>query len=534
MDKEVRAPLYECLIAHEASQPVSFHVPGHRNGQAWQSLAGQDAAYERLTRFKGVLSIDATEISATDDLHSPDSVIAEAQQMAARVFGADESMLLVGGSTAGNIAMILTVCEPGDIILVQRNVHKSVLNGLRLAGARAVFLQPAYETDEGTLLVPLLETVELALQLYPEARAVMLSTPNYYGRGVSLKPYVDTVHAYGVPLLIDEAHGAHYGLHDAFPESAIMQGADAVVQSTHKTLPAMTMGAMLHVRGQYIDIDRLRDMLAVVQSSSPSFPIMASLDIARAMIEEQGPALFESGLANVASFRQEMNERNGRLVVTASEMDNDELSALETGGYGPQWNSDVRIDPLRVIMRDRRGITSGYELLRMLEKQGCWAEMADEYRVLLLFGPIVSEEETKRLLGACEAIEQELAAQQQRPLRKYDRTERVEASALKYERVVSRDIEPDQMISEPITFSTQRIDRDTIRTIPLLSAAGSISAETIIPYPPGIPLIYAGERIEETVIRRLAKLVEIGAKCQGASDPTLETIRIIGQEGTQE
>jgi len=518
MDKRVRVPLYECLTAYEASNPISFHVPGHRNGQAWRlGTDEQETRRERLERFNGILSIDVTEISATDDLHAPEGAIADAQRLAAGVFGADETMLLVGGSTAGNIAMILTVCGPGELVLVQRNVHKSVLNGLCLAGARAVFLQPAYESGEGTVMVPLLETVEQALKRYPEARAVMLSTPNYYGRGVSIKPYADLAHAYGIPLLIDEAHGAHYGLHDSFPVSAISEGADAVVQSTHKTLPAMTMGAMLHVREPYMDRDRLRDMLAVVQSSSPSFPIMASLDIARAMIEEEGPALFEPGLKQASQFRSEMRRRNGRL--TAAPIEGAEARDIPAGAdtYGPQWIENVRIDPLRVILRDNRGLISGYGLLRMLEKHGCWAEMADEHRVLLLFGPFVGEDETERLLKACEAIERELESLND------DNNEAREDS----QQVVDRQDEPDEMISDPILFSTSRMNRDRITVVPLRSAAGRISAETIIPYPPGIPLIFAGERLKHSIVTRLAKLAEMGAKCQGASDPTLQTIRVM-------
>ncbi|GMK41686.1 hypothetical protein PCCS19_47430 [Paenibacillus sp. CCS19] len=521
MDKKIRAPLYECLTAHEASRPVSFHVPGHRNGQAWRTDKEEQAIrHERFDRFGGILSIDVTEISATDDLHAPEYAIAEAQRLAANLFGADESMLLVGGSTAGNIAMILTVCEPGDLILVQRNVHKSVLNGLRLAGARAVFLQPAYETDEGTALVPPLDTVEQALQRYPEARAVMLSTPNYYGRAVMIRPYADLAHSYGIPLLVDEAHGAHYGLHEAFPASAISQGADVVVQSTHKTLPAMTMGAMLHVRERYIDLERLRDMLAVIQSSSPSFPIMASLDIARAMIEEEGPAFFEAGLRQAALFRVEMKKRNGRLVAASDGKKQDQsVSTTKTDVYGPKWNNDIRIDPLRVLLHDERGLVSGYELLRMLEAHGCWAEMADEHRVLLLFGPYVSDDETKRLLAACEAIEQVLESDDKEHDKGRVGSQRLESA--------QDEVEVDQMISEPILFTMDRVNRDTITTVTLPDSVGYISAETIIPYPPGIPLIYAGERIEQSVATRLARLAEMGAKCQGASDPTLRTIRVI-------
>jgi arginine/lysine/ornithine decarboxylase len=283
------------------------------------------------------------------------------------------------------------------------------------------------------------------------------------------------------------------------------------------------MGAMLHVQGQFIDIERLRDMLAVIQSSSPSFPIMASLDIARAMIEEEGPALFEPGLRQAESFRQEMKRRNGRLVAAAGENQHGQSAEAKADGYGLLWMDEVRIDPLRVIMRDQWGVVSGYELLRMLERHGCWAEMADEHRVLLLFGPFVSENDTKRLLDACEAMEQELVTQH----KDNDREGMIEAST--YRLAGSRDVDEDQWISLPVAFSTKRMTQDTVTTVPLMSAVGYVSAETIIPYPPGIPLVYAGERLQEGVLTRIAKLIDMGAKCQGAADPTLKIIRVIQQ-----
>lgn len=216
----------------------------------------------------------------------------------------------MGGSTSGNIALLLALCEPDDMIIVQRNVHKSVLNGLRLAGARAVFLSPQIDVHSGLATIPSIEQVKEALILYPEAKAVFLSNPNYYGMGVKLGPYAQAVHDHHIPILVDEAHGAHYGFHPSFPRSALSEGVDAVVQSAHKTLPTLTMGALLHVQGDRIPIPSLRESLAMIQSSSPSFPILASIDISRAMIDTLGPALFEKSTASANAFRRWLREQS--------------------------------------------------------------------------------------------------------------------------------------------------------------------------------------------------------------------------------
>ena len=184
-------------------------------------------------------------------------LLLKAQELAARSFGAEETFFLVGGSTSGNLAMILAICEPGQQIIVQRNAHKSVLNGLALAGAKAIFIMPQTDPVSGLEIVPELSVVEEALVRYPDAKGVFLTNPSYYGLSVDLETYASLIHRYEKLLLVDEAHGAHYGLHPEFPTSALQAGADAVVQSTHKTLSALTMGAMLHVQGKRMDREAL-------------------------------------------------------------------------------------------------------------------------------------------------------------------------------------------------------------------------------------------------------------------------------------
>ncbi len=289
-----RAPLYEAVIAHASKGAVSFHVPGHKSAKG-AAGAGSDT-------LSGVMSIDFTEIAGLDDLHHPQGAIMEAQQLAAQCFGADATFFLVGGSTVGNMAMILSVCEPGELLLVQRNVHKSVIHGLMLAGARAVFLPPRRDTQTVQLVGVEPEAVSKALDLYPEAKGILVSNPNYYGLGMELKQLAELAHRHDKPLLVDEAHGAHYGFHPLLPASAISCGADVVVQSTHKMLSAMTMGAMLHVKGNRVEQGLLRQRLVMLQSSSPSYPIMASLDLSRMQMHTAGRESIQRGLEAVNFF----------------------------------------------------------------------------------------------------------------------------------------------------------------------------------------------------------------------------------------
>ncbi len=362
-----KAPLYEMLVRHAECNPGSLHVPGHQYGKALDKLP--DSVREDFSRM---MRLDVTELSVTDDLHHPEGAILEAQRLAAQLFGAQETFFLVGGSTVGNLALLLSHCKRDDIVITQRNVHKSIINGLALSGARAVFAAPQIDKDSGLATVPSLAQLEEALNGYPDAIAVMLCNPNYYGMGVSLKQYVELVHNYNKLLFVDEAHGAHYGLHPDFPESALAAGADAVVQSAHKTLPALTMGAMLHIQGERIDRNRLRGTLAMIQSSSPSYPIMASLDLARAVCMEQGPNLFTEAIEAAAYLRECVQSKLPWLSLLSLNPESAGLPAgasfLGTSGLGSRESAAFNhTDPLRITLSDQTGTLSGYDWLKELE-----------------------------------------------------------------------------------------------------------------------------------------------------------------------
>ncbi|AJY74901.1 aminotransferase class I/II-fold pyridoxal phosphate-dependent enzyme [Paenibacillus beijingensis] len=518
------APLLEALIFHQSRNPVSFHVPGHKYGTMLSDVnigkrvpeTDTPGATRLKSWFEQIMKLDVTELSTTDDLHHAEGVIKEAQQLAARCFGAEETHFLTGGSTAGNIALLMAACNPGDIIIVQRNVHKSVLNGLMLSGARAVFIGSQLDKESGQYTIPALDTVQEALRRYPEAKAVFLTNPNYYGMSTGLKKYAEAAHRQGALLLVDEAHGAHYGHHPELPQSALQAGADGVVQSTHKTLSAMTMGAMLHVQGHRLNRAALSNALSMIQSSSPSYPIMASLDIARAILDAFGEKWFEKGL-NAASFLRNWLNRNDHPFIL-----------LEQSGS----SAFDQLDPLRIVIRDMTGTLSGYELLKRLEEKGCWAEMADNRHVVLLIGAACGNDEAVRLTDAL----MDIASESGLRMVKENSCKSTASAFASTSAVFSTNafastktvIEAD--ITEPIAFERRSLTEAEVMTVAVEHAAGYRSAEQVTPYPPGIPLLYAGEPITEGKVKALRILSDSGAKCQGAADSSLRTIRVIKRE----
>ncbi|MBD8500654.1 aminotransferase class I/II-fold pyridoxal phosphate-dependent enzyme [Paenibacillus arenosi] len=505
-----RLPLVEALLRYEGQAHVSMHVPGHKDGAAYVTAAELEDDSERAElyrRYAALLRQDVTEVDGTDDLHQATGPIREAQELAAACFGAEATHFLVGGSTAGNVAALLTCCtKRGDIVLVQRNVHKSIINGLKLAGAQAVFLSPRHDRASGLLTAPSVDTVEAGLTQYPQAKAVFLCSPNYYGLGVDVQAVAEIVHRHGVPLLIDEAHGAHYGMHPDLPLSALQAGADLVVQSTHKMLLGMTMSAMLHVQGARINRERLQRKLAMVQSSSPSYPLMASLDMSRHWIQTKGQDAFTTGLAAVNTVRKQLCELES--------FDTINLSMNSSTSYESQ-------DPFKLVIQDRTGQMTGYELLEQLTVHGIVAEMADIKYVVLLFTLASSQADAEKIMAVLCALDDYLQS------RSHSMVMSESTSNLGS---VTNDNHPliemnhyNQGVSEPVLFSIFEEDKPSYK-VSLEQSIGKQSAESVIPYPPGIPLLYAGERITKAHIDELGKLALAGAKCQDVSDPQLRSL----------
>jgi len=485
-ERQRRAPLYEQLERHVMRQPHSFHVPGHKMGRSFDTAARD--------RFQSVLELDLTEITGLDDLHQPQGVIAQAQELAAEAFGAEETRFLVGGSTVGNLALVMTVCRPGEKILVQRNCHKSVFHGIMLARATPIYLVPAVDPKTGIAAGVRREDVERALLAHPDAKAVFLTNPTYYGMGIDLKKMASVVHRHGVPLLVDEAHGAHYGFHPAFPLSAMQSGADAAVQSTHKMASALTMSSMLHVQGERIDRERLYRYLAMLQSSSPSYLLMASLDLARRHLVTEAAREWDQLLPLLDKLR----ERTGRLSW---------LSWPEV----TEGSVYATLDPLKLFMHLRTTRLDGFFVQREMEKLGIFAELADVSHVLL----VASAGTTARDLDALERLLESLDP---------------EASP-GGERVIEAGSVSSHYMREQALPMHEAVELPR-EAVPLEETLGRIVAEMVIPYPPGIPILVPGERMDEQSLSMLLKLRTGRTRFHGVQDEQLKTVQVVCQQKT--
>ncbi|MEJ8546131.1 aminotransferase class I/II-fold pyridoxal phosphate-dependent enzyme [Brevibacillus borstelensis] len=480
-ERQRRAPLYEQLVKHASRHPHPFHVPGHKMGHSFDQIG-------RGT-FGPLLELDTTEISGMDDLHHPEGVIAEAQKLAAEAFGAEETRFLIGGSTVGNMALIMAVCRPGEKILVQRNCHKSVFHGMMLARANPVYIVPAVDPASGVAVGLRREDVERALIAHPDVKAVFLTNPTYYGMGIDLAKMAAAVHRFGVPLLVDEAHGSHYGFHPAFPQSAMASGADAAVQSTHKMTTALTMSSMLHVQGSLIDRERLARSLALLQSSSPSYLLMASLDLARRHLVMEAPEEWSELLPLLDKLREAVRE-----------MPWVELAASEpTSVY-------TTMDPLKLMLMPRTGDMDGFGLQQLLEDFRIYPELADTGHVLLAASSGTRPEDLDQLLRAL----------QSRPEQPHSPSKRI----------VQPGIVSSSFLREQAMPIHEAMDAPLV-SVPLEQSLGRIAGEMIIPYPPGIPLLTPGERIDESFLALLKELRKSQVRFQGVRDSRLQTILVV-------
>ncbi|WP_226660087.1 aminotransferase class I/II-fold pyridoxal phosphate-dependent enzyme [Guptibacillus hwajinpoensis] len=473
MSKIDQAPLYEALTVWKDQNPFSFHVPGHKNGTVFSSYKRADHLYKKLLR------IDATELPGLDDLHHAEGPIKEAERLTADLYGSVETRFLVGGSTAGNLAMLMAVCSEGDGVLVQKNCHKSILNGLRLAKAQPVFLTPFIDEESQVPTGVSIELINRALSRYSNIKAVVLTNPNYYGMTLDLRPIIDYAHQHGVAVLVDEAHGAHFIRERFFPESALKQGADVVVQSAHKTLPAMTMGAYLHLGNEDLK-SAIDDYLQVFQSSSPSYPIMASLDLARHYLSSLTDQQLGQILEEIRQFKKRLSEVPGIKVI------------------GDVSRAYHHLDPLKITVQ-LAGL-SGYELAKKLENEGIFVELSDPLNVLLVCPIAFNEEVYTRTLQAFKKIA-------------LYRNE-VNFNKILYE------VDHEDMTSPAYSFA--KLETMNTKRVKLTEATDMIAARGLIPYPPGIPVVLPGERIPLEKVKRLESILLSGGHIQGINDEMIE------------
>lgn len=477
------APLLEALVEYAGSSPGRFHVPGHGGGRG--------AAEDLLSvTGGGVFSIDITELPGLDDLNSPSGVIARAQDLAARAFGAERSFFLVNGSTLGLQALLLSVARPGEKVILPRNSHRSIIGGLVLGGLEPVFTAPSVVPDFNFAAgAPAAET-EKAVRDHPGARAVLCIHPTYYGTVGNTESTSALARSAGMPLLADEAHGSHLYFHPGFPAGALQAGAAAAVQSMHKTGGSLTQSSMLHLKGQVLDGDRIFAALKLLQTSSPSYVLMASLDAARRQLALRGPEMLQGVLEASGYLRDQLDCIRGIEVFGPGHLDGD-------GVFGH--------DPSRVVIRVGGLGLSGFQASSWLAgNHGIHVEMSDHHNIILVLGLGVSREDCRLLAGAMGDL----------ALREGRRPS--PAGPL-------REVPP-----VPVTVMKPREAWFApSRTVRLREAAGAVCAEWVAVYPPGIPALIPGEEVSADMVNYLIQAREAGAGFQGPADPDLGSLRVI-------
>ena len=454
-EEQQETPLFAALKKYVEDKTVSFHVPGHKGGKGipeFRSFVGEN-----------ILSIDVTSgILDLDTICNPLGVIREAEDLAASAFGADYAHFLVNGTTSGIQAMILSVAGPGDEIIVPRNAHRSVVGGLILSSAKPVYIKPVIDDYMGIAMGITPESVRRAIVEHPNAKAVFVINPTYYGVASDLKKIVEIAHSYGKPVIVDEAHGAHLGFHPDLPVSAMEAGADMSAASIHKLVGSMTQSSILLVKSDLIDDRKVKAAMNLTQTTSPSYPLMASLDVARKQIALNGRQMLTNTIKLCERARKQLNDIKGIYVMGHDVEGTDGCFAY---------------DSTKIAINVREIGLSGFETEKLLKyKYHIQMELSDLYNVLAVGAIGDNEESINTLVAAIKDIAQ-----------KYGRKNVV--------KITSELPENQEMVVSPrFAFYSEK------RVVPLEEAEGEISTEMLMAYPPGIPILCPGERITREVI----------------------------------
>jgi lysine decarboxylase len=416
----------------------------------------------------------------------------QAESLAAQAYGAGRTWFLTNGATQGNHALCLALARPGERVVIQRNSHASVIDGLVLSGGSATFVVPEYYDELGMALGVTPAALERALAAAPDARAAFIVSPTYYGMAADVAGCVEVAHAAGVPLVVDGAWGAHFGFHVALPPSPLAVGAYAQLTSTHNIVGSLTQSAMLHVAdGGRIDVDTVARMVRLVRSTSPSSLLMASLDAARRQLAVHGDALLDGTIGASFDTARQIGAIEGCRV----------LGGALVGRPGVAgW------DPLRIVVDVRGTGCTGYEVAAALRASyDIYTELATHATLVFVLGMGPDNEPLERLA--------------------HDLAE-----------AVRRIARPGVVESVPKTPVAVRGDtpvtpRDAFlgpaQTVAVADAIGRISCESIAGYPPGIPTLLPGEIVTDEVVAYLRELTEAGARLHGAADPSFATLRVL-------
>jgi arginine decarboxylase len=479
------APYLDAVVAYGFRGSTRFHVPGHKAG------TGADLGVRTAIGWQ-TLKLDIPQDIHGVDLGPEPTPYQRAEQLAAEAYGAARSWFLTNGATQGNHALCLALAPLGAPVIAQRNSHASVIDGLVLSGGLPTWVAPEYEPTLGMAHGITPESLAKALERTPDARAVMMVSPTYYGMAADVAGCAEVAHAAGVPLVVDQSWGPHLGFHDELPPGALSQGADAMLTSVHKIAGSLTQSALLHVSDSgRIDPGSIARTLRLMRSTSPSSLLMLSLDGARRQLVLHGEAILDNTIKASRKTAEAINGIPGCRVVGDEQI----------GRPGVAHR-----DPLRLVIDVRGTGATGYEVAAALRSNfDTQAELATQATIVLVLGIDELPRELERFV--------------------HDLTS-----------IVKRMERPGQ--TEEVTLSTGTFENEVVcppreaflgesEAVAVDDAVGRVSSEAIAGYPPGIPVLLPGERITDEIIAYLRELKGVGARLHGASDPAFRTICVM-------
>ena len=487
MARQSDTPYLDALRAYAARQPGRFHVPGHKGG------AGADPGLvEAIGR--GALELDVPALTHGIDVGEEPTPFAEAQELAAEAWGASRTWWLVNGASQGNHVALLALGHAGQRVVTQRNAHSSTIDALIMSGLRPTFVSPELDPELHIAHCMTPDALDRALRETPEAVGATVVSPTYFGAVADVAALAEVAHGHGVPLVVDEAWGAHLPFHDELPAHALSLGADLVISSTHKIVGSLTQSAMVHLgHGDLIEESVVDRCVTVVESTSPNGLLFASLDAARRSAATRGHELLDETLRALSRTREAVREIPGLDVL-------DERLAGAPGVFD--------YDPLRLAIDVRGTRASGYELSRLLrERHDVIMELAGENVMVAVYG--MGEDAgagSERLVTALREVVESLSESTQA------------ADAV-------------QFTAPPPWGELVMTPREAFlgpqEIVPTREAVGRVAAESLAAYPPGIPNVLPGERLTAETLDYIEQTIAHGGSLRGASDRALRTLRVV-------
>lgn len=454
-----KLPLVEGVSNYIKEKNIYFCMPGHKYGKGFLKTEEGKKLYENF--IKG----DITEVDGVDNFHHAEGIIKESQELLSKLYESKKSYFLVNGSTSGNLAMIFSCLNEGDKVIVERNCHRSIFNGIIMRKLKPIYIKNKVDNEYDAPLSIDEEHFYRTIDENKDAKAIIVTYPNYYGVCIDLKKIIDISKKYNMKVLVDSAHGAHFGISPMLPQSAVKLGADMVVMSAHKTLPSLTQTAYFHITREE-DIEKADFYISSFLSTSPSYMLMQSMDYARFYLETYGYEQYNMLLNICNKYRKKINTLKGFHVL--------ELEDINKTIMSEKWKSNI--DKTRFVINVEKGY-SGYKLSQYLRENRIQAEMSDNRNVILIFSPFNTKEEFEvlyKVLSKCN----------------------INKLKCNYTQIF------DYSIPEAVLYPYEVMNKNK-KKVNIESAKGHISASAIVSYPPGIPLVMPGEVINKETIQSI-------------------------------